>query len=99
MLRVYYHKDGEAYSDLKVEEKVEFIADNIEYINDDYKMFISTENFIYALRLAILKGKLDYDNVIVHFDEKSTMFDKSAKPTNYYPSMFFDKALDTLLGL
>jgi len=100
MLRVNYYKGGNAYSDFNVEKVVEDFIERVDYKNYDYEINTSTENIIYAVRVAIYKGLLDYNHVVLYTDADTIKFDKNARAVNgNYPNTYIEDALFTLIGI
>lgn len=101
MLEVYYGKSGKPVSDFEVEEMVSDIALHRDYKNHRIQFEVSTENVLFALRVAIFKGELDFNHVVVHTDDgKALTFNKEGKFLNgVYPDSYFDNALDVLIGI
>jgi hypothetical protein len=100
MLRVNYYKDGNAYSDFQVEEIVNDFVKISKYKEIDYEINTSTENIVYAVRVAIYAGLLDCDHVVMYTDRDTIKFDKNARAVNgNYPSTYIDEALFTLIGI
>ena len=85
-----------AYSDYTVEEKIlEMYNNNIEIVN------ASTENVIYATRVLIKDGKLDYRLVEFYHDDIVITTDINGK-INHYPKGFNERVdiwLDKLIGI
>lgn len=76
MIKVIYSRRGAPISDFDVEDE---IAGIVEKINEgDVQTYAySTENMIYALRLAIGEGKIDFEKIV--FLHKGL----ELKPTRY----------------
>lgn len=99
MLYITYASGGENYSDFEVEKFINGY-EAVDYKKCDTYIDTSTENIIYAVRVAIKEGKLDCDYVVLYFDETTVKFNKDAKPMNgNYPSTYFDYALNKLIGI
>lgn len=103
MLKIFYDEKGLSYSDFSVDYFISEIATTYDYITDDVVIRTSTENLIYAVRCAIVKGSINQEYIEVHFKESVVKFDKDARiqggDWSPYPETYFDKALNILIGL
>ena len=73
MLKIIYTEKGKAYSDFNLIENAQFIIDQyhnkIEQNNRDITVEVSTSNIIQALRVLISRGKLQYNELCIIFNE------------------------------
>ena len=73
MLKIVYTEKGKAYSDFNLIENAQFIIDQyhhkIKQNNRDITVEVSTSNIILALRVLISRGKLQYDELCIIFNE------------------------------
>lgn len=97
MLKMYYSKDGEAYSDFTVEKTVEDLTSKVAEGHSE-TVYFSTENFAYAIRLAVKAGKIPPEKVMLDMGEGDVGIDLNGrmKYSEYY-NVVSDKWLDTLL--
>lgn len=100
MLNIHYGKEGQAYSDFEVEGYVNEEVVGLDYSRTDDHIFSSTENLVLRIRVAIYKGQLNHEHVVLHHPEGSVRFDSKARPVEgELPDSVFDRSLDVLLGL
>ena len=91
MLKIIYTEKGKAYSDFNLIENAQFIIDQyhnkIEQNNRDITIEISTYNIILALRLLVSRGKLQYDELCIIFNEHeiylNSYFELSKWPVDF----------------
>jgi hypothetical protein len=104
MLIVYYgdSNDYTAYSDFDLETHVQ---DFISYSESGivHRIYTSTDNIVYAIRVAIYKGKIHPDNVRFYLEGeegRGLIMDKTGRPINgCLPETYLDRYLNTLIGL
>lgn len=103
ILHIIYTEKGQAYSDFAVQNMINEYKD-IRYKTEDQELATSTENVLYAVRVAIYKDVIDHEHVKLtikqNFEEDiEVKFDEEGRPDKSIPDTFVEKALCTLIGL
>lgn len=99
MIKLIYDETGMPHSDFGLQEYVNHLC---EIHNEPLTVVkTSTENMVLAFRVAIYLGKLHHEDFIfVDQDQQEMKFNKNATPIKrWYKETFFDKSLNTLIGL
>lgn len=100
MIILFYSEIGHPHSDFGVQEYVNELCEQHQEPNVE-RHYTSTENMVYAFRVAIKLGLLDHKEfTLLDHNNNEYMFDKDARPLNgYYEGSYLDYALDTLIGI
>lgn len=89
-ITVYYCEYGIAYSDFSLDKIVAMLANTKEST-----LFVSTENIIYALRVAHKENKI---KLVINYENKVISVDKNGELSEY-PGNFLKKTYQYLLQL
>ena len=70
MLKLIYSKEGIAFSDFALLESVQNIVSNYlnEYQSQIYVVKFSTENFISAVRVAMMRSGFNHNDVVFEYN-------------------------------
>lgn len=83
--KVIYNNRGKAYSDFEVEDVVRKSISNYKNFreeydvlgdNTDYEIRTSTENVLTIVRLVVAEGELNYEDVVIVYENKEYYLDK-----------------------
>lgn len=96
MLRLEIRSEGTAYSDFECEEILLGFVD-LSNSGSDVTLCASTDNIFYALRVAVLGGKIDLSDVVVNLGEDDLLIDQNGRLPEWgnYTS-YWERCLDKL---
>jgi len=69
MLTIVYSEMGNPYSDFNLLENAQLILDTYQKSDNNLIIMTSTENIILALRVLVSRGKLQYNELCIIFNE------------------------------
>ena len=101
MITITYTKTGHKIADEDTEDWVQrniihpFKLDKTSNID----IQIANEITLYAIRVAVLKGKLPYDQVVIIHNNKQSSLNKDARFIDDIGISAMDKFLNQLLGI
>lgn len=97
MLRLEIRSKGTAYSDFECEEILLGLID-LSNSGSDVTLCASTDNIFYALRVAVLEGKIDAGDVVVNLGEGDLTIDRNGRLPEWgnYIS-YWERCLDKLM--
>ncbi|PGO60600.1 hypothetical protein [Priestia megaterium] len=77
---------------------------DIRYKTKNEEITTSTENVLYAVRVAIYRSYIDHEHVKLTIkrsfgEDIEVKFDEEGRPDKSIPDTFVEKALCTLIGL
>jgi len=100
MLKIVYSEMGNPYSDFNLLENAQLILDTYQKSDNNLIIMISTENIIQALRVLVSRGKLQYNELCIVFNEHTITLNEYCELTKY-PEGFMDweqKFLREIIG-
>lgn len=101
MLKIIYSKNGYAYHDFNLLKEAQQIIDYYQTHKDEDVVNVSTSNIVVALRVLVLRGKINCSDITFEFKGEIIKIDKRGKFSNY-PKGFidwYDDFLDEMLGI
>jgi hypothetical protein len=77
-LVIYYDKHGKAVSDFELEEELVYgvlraskeLNPNFSGIDPKRELYYSTFNIIHRIKLAVVQGKIDADDIVFLYDDE-----------------------------
>lgn len=100
MIELIYCENGMPHSDFGIQEFVNGFCElhSSVKVEQNVTFKTSTENMVYAFRVAIRHGFLNPNQLVfINENEEKFSFDDSGKPNKPMGTTFLDDSLDTLV--